>query len=68
MVVSCWFLQLIDVCETQPLMRLVAESIMDFNFGVRVNQLSDTQNQFIVHQHFEESMRGKHLRKPITVN
>ena len=46
----------------------LAESIMDFNFGVRVNQLSDTQNQFIVHQHFEESMRGKHLGKPITVN
>ena len=45
-------------------MRLVAESIMDFNFGVRVNQLSDTQNQFIVHQHFEESMHGKHIRKP----
>ena len=46
----------------------LAESIMDFNFGVCVNQLSDTQNQFIVHQHFEESMHGKHLGKPITVN
>ena len=44
------------------------ESIMAFNFGVHVNQLSDTQNQFIVHRHFEESMRGKYPGKPITVN
>ena len=46
----------------------LAESIMAFNFGVRVNQLSGMHNQFIVHQHFEESMHGKHLGKPITVN
>ena len=46
----------------------LAESIMAFNFGVCVNQLSDTQNQYIVHQHFEESMCGKYPGKPITVN